>query len=75
MSYRVCPSTTCCTLHNFIRLADRNNVFFENAPHGELPNGGDYTHRYDLCDAAALAMTNMRDEIAQLMWDSIHPPN
>jgi hypothetical protein len=77
--YKVCRQllvvNICCTLHNFIHQADRNDMFFEHAPPIDLGNSIDYPNHYDLSDEADLAMANTRDHIAQLMWDNIHPLN
>jgi hypothetical protein len=73
--YKLCRQSlivnACCTLHNFIREVDRNDMFFEHAPPVDLGNNVDYPSQYDFSDEAALAMANTRDHIAQLMWDNI----
>lgn len=78
LRYKVCRQpfivNTCCTLHNFICLADRTDAFFVYTPPVELGNGSGYSNHYN-SDKDALAMANTRDMIVQLMWDSIHPPN
>ena len=77
--YKVCRQplvvNACCTLHNFIRQADRNDMFFEHTLLVDIGNGADYSNYYDFSDEAVLAMANTRDQIAQLMWDNIQPPN
>ncbi|XP_059436125.1 protein ALP1-like [Corylus avellana] len=77
--YKVCRQplvvNACCTLHNFIRQANRNDMFFEHAPPVILGDGADYPNHYDFSDASALNMANTRDQIAQLMWDNRPGPN
>jgi hypothetical protein len=77
--YKACRQplivNACCTLHNFIRLNDRNDAFFMYVPPEVIGNGPAYNNQFDFSDEAALAMANTRDEIAQLMWDNMHPPN
>ncbi|XP_059436793.1 uncharacterized protein LOC132169855 [Corylus avellana] len=77
--YKVCRQplvvNACCTLHNFIRQANRDDMFFEHALLVNLGNGADYNNPYDFSNEAALIMANTRGQIAQLMWDNIHSPN
>jgi hypothetical protein len=77
--YKVCCQplivNAYCILHNFICQIDRDDAFFEHAQPIVLGDTAAYPNEYDFSNEAALAMANTRDEIAQLMWNSIHPPN
>jgi hypothetical protein len=69
--YKVCYQflvvNACCTLHNFIRQAGCNDMFFKHAPHVDIGNDANYLNHYDFFHEVALVMANTRDKIAQLM--------
>ena len=54
--YKVCRQplvvNACCTLHNFIRHADRGDMFFEHAPSVDIGN-----------DATQSIMTFLRKQL------------
>ena len=68
--YKVCRQplvvNACCTIHNFIRLADRDDAFFlYNAAEKVVDNDDDSDDlEFDFSEDAAIAMSNTRDEIA-----------
>jgi hypothetical protein len=66
--YKVCRQplvvNACCTLHTFVRQANRNDMFFEHAPPMNLGNGVDYPNQYHFFEEAALVIANTRDQIA-----------
>jgi hypothetical protein len=66
----------CCTIHNFIRLADCDDAFFLYSVAEEVVDNGDDPHDlgFDFSEVAAIAMSNTRDEIAQAIWDNIPHP-
>ncbi|KAF3968431.1 hypothetical protein CMV_007678 [Castanea mollissima] len=64
----------CCTSHNFVRIATRNDRLFTQFNIDNLTiegegrnNSGEPFHTVDLTDQAAEAMANYRDQIARLM--------
>ena len=69
--YKVCHQplvvNACCALHNFIHLADCDDAFFlYSAAEDVVDNGGDpHDLGFDFSEAAAIAMSNTRNEIAQ----------
>ncbi|XP_059430717.1 uncharacterized protein LOC132164253 isoform X2 [Corylus avellana] len=52
----------CVTLHNYIRLADRDDVFFAHAPPVEPLDGDglEYGHIFDFSKASSIAMTFLK---------------
>ena len=62
----------CCTIHNFIHLADLDDVFFLYSVAEEVVNDVDpHDLKFGFSEDAAIAMSNTRDEITQAMWDNI----
>ena len=64
----------CCTIHNFIRMATRNDHLFTQFNIDNLTvegegrnNSGEPLHSVDLIDQAAKVMATYRDQIAGLM--------
>jgi hypothetical protein len=78
--YKICHQplvvNACCTIHNFVCLADRDDVFFLYGVAEEVVDNDDDPHdlEFDFLEDAAIAMSNTRDEIAQAMWDNTPHP-
>ena len=64
----------CCTIHNFIQMATRNDRLFIRFNIDNLTvegeggdNSGESSHTIDLTDQVAEAMAAYRDQIGRLM--------
>ena len=69
----------CCTIHNFIRMATRNDHLFTQFNIDNLTiegeggdNSGEPSHTIDLTYQVAEAMAAYRDQIAGLMLANRH---